>query len=235
MRSDELKAVFDQQAPGYDKQWVRLAPVRDGLHFLLESVFAELRPDARVLCVGAGTGAELAHLAKAFPRWTFTAVDLSNAMLDVCRQRADEHGFAARCHFHEGNVDSLPAKDLYDAATSFLVSQFILERRIRSQFFRSIADRLQPGGILASSDLAADVRSQAFESLARAWMNMMAANGISAEGLERMKAAWKKDVAILPPTDVASIIESGGFEAPTQFYQAGLIHAWFAKRAVNAA
>ncbi len=45
-----------------------------------------------------------------------------------------------------------------------------------------------------------------------------------------MKAAYAKDVAILPPADVASIIESGGFEAPVQFFQAGLIHAWFAKR-----
>ena len=42
MRGDELRATFDQQASGYDKQWAKLAPIGDGLHFLLESVFTEL-------------------------------------------------------------------------------------------------------------------------------------------------------------------------------------------------
>lgn len=89
MRNDELIAAFNQQASGYDRQWAKLAPIRDGLHFLLESVFAELPVDASVLCVGAGTGSELIHLAKKFPGWKFTVVEPSGAMLDVCRYRAE--------------------------------------------------------------------------------------------------------------------------------------------------
>ena len=41
-----------------------------------------------------------------------------------------------------------------------------------------------------------------------------------------MQAAYAKDVAILPPSSVSSIIEAGGFETPVQFFQAGLIYAW---------
>lgn len=231
MRSEELKKVFDQQAPGYDKQWARMAPIRDGLHFLLESVFAELPTDARILCVGAGTGAELAHLATKFPHWRFTAVEPSGAMLDVCRRRAEAEGFASRCYFHEGYLESLPVEDLHDAATCFLVSQFILDQEARCEFFRAIAERLQPGGILASSDLASDVSSTEYALLLHAWLNVMSAGGITPDGLERMRAAYAKDVAILPPQLLASIIESGGFETPVQFFQAGLIHAWFSKRA----
>jgi tRNA (cmo5U34)-methyltransferase len=235
MNSDELKATFDQQASSYDKQWAKVAPIRDALHFLLESVFADLPADARVLCVGVGTGAELAHLAGKFPRWTFTTVEPSGAMLDLCRQRAETQGFVSRCHFHAGYVDSLPGRDLHDAATSLLVSQFILERKARTDFFRSIADRLKPGGLLASSDLSSEVGSKQHESLVHAWMSMMAAADIPPEARERMRAAWKKDVAILPSSQVASIIESAGFEAPVPFFQAGLIHAWFAKRAQGSA
>ena len=231
MRSDELRTAFDRQASGYDKQWAKLAPIRDGLHFLLESVFAELPADAQVLCVGSGTGAELAHLARKFPRWSFTAVEPSGAMLDVCRRRAEKEGFLSRCYFHEDYLDSLPSRDLHDAATCFLVSQFILEREARSEFFRTIANKLQPGGLLASSDLASEVGSDDYKSLVHAWMNMMAAADVPPEGLERMRVAWENDVAILSPAAIASIIESGGFEAPVQFFQAGLIHAWFAKRA----
>lgn len=235
MRSEELKTAFDQQASGYDKQWAKMAPIRDGLHFLLGSVFADLPVDARILCVGVGTGTELAHLAQKFPRWNFTAVEPSGAMLDVCRHRAEEGGFASRCYFHEGYLDSLPIEDAHDAATCFLVSQFILEPEARSGFFRGIANRLQPGGILASSDLASEVGSYDYEALLNAWLNMMAAGGVPPEGLERMRAAYGKDVAILPAATVASIIESGGFETPVQFFQAGLIHAWFSKRASSKA
>jgi hypothetical protein len=45
------------------------------------------------------------------------------------------------------------------------------------------------------------------------------------------KTAPIRDGLILPPKLIASIIESGGFETPVQFFQAGLIHAWFSERA----
>jgi len=67
MDRDELRTAFDQQTAGYDKQWARMAQFRDGLHFLLESVLAELPVGARILGVGAGTGAELIHLAQMNP------------------------------------------------------------------------------------------------------------------------------------------------------------------------
>lgn len=230
MQKEELKAVFDQQASGYDKQWARMAPIRDGLHFLLESVFAGLPADARILCVGVGTGAELAYLAQKFPGWRFTALDPSGAMLEVCRQRAEAEGYLSRCYFHEGYLDSLPDEDMHDAATCFLVSQFILAQEDRAEFFREIAKRLKPGGILASSDLTSDIESSAYDALLPVWLNVMTP-GVPSERLERMRVAYATDVAVLAPKLVASIIESAGFEPPVQFFQAGLIHAWFSTRA----
>ena len=231
MRQDEIKAIFDQQAASYDAQWAKTAPIKDCLYFLLGSLFAELPADARILCVGVGTGVELAYLAHKNPMWEFTAVEPSGPMLDVCRQRAEKEGFASRCHFHEGYLDSLSANESHDAATCFLVSQFILDQQARSDFFREISRRLKPGGILASSDLASDVESAEYEVLLRAWVNMMAASDISPEAIDRMRKAYSNDVGVLPPVRVASIIEAGGFEPPVQFFQAGLIHAWLSKRA----
>ena len=62
------------------------------------------------------------------------------------------------------------------------------------------------------------------------WLTLMMGPGVSAERWERARSAYAKDVAILTPATVASIIESGGFEPPVQFFQAGLLHAWFSKR-----
>lgn len=150
MNHEQLKAMFDQQAPSYDQQWSKLAAFRDGLHMLIGSIFSELPISSRVLCVGAGTGAEMIYLAQRFPHWAFTAVEPSVLMLNVCRRRAEEHGFAARCSFHEGYLDSLPSTESFDAATCLLVSQFLVEQQARSNFFRTIAQRLQPNAILAS-------------------------------------------------------------------------------------
>ncbi|OZC02970.1 class I SAM-dependent methyltransferase [Rubricoccus marinus] len=230
MRKDELVAVFDKQAKGYDAQWEGMAPLRDALYLLVKTAFVGLPTNARVLCVGVGTGVELAYLARSFPAWRFTAVEPSGTMLDVCRQRAEREGFASRCVFHQGYLDSLPTEDAHDAATCFLVSQFILDREARSGFFRGIAERLRPGGLLASSDLARGAGSDAFDVLLRAWLTLMAGADVSAEQVERSRKAYAKDVAVLHPSEVTAILRSGGFETPVQVFQAGLLHAWLSRR-----
>jgi len=230
MDTDQIVALFDQQAAGYDSQWAKTAAIRDCLYLLLEPLLAGLPQDARVLCVGVGTGQEMAHLARRFPGWSFTAAEPSGAMLAACRARAEAGGFAQRCRFHEGFLASLPSDDPFDAATCFLVSQFILDPVQRTAFFRGIATRLRPGGLLASSDLASDVNSAAYEVLLPAWTRMMAAADVPAEAIERIRTAYSTDVAVVPPADIASLIAAGGFAAPTQFFQAGLIHAWISRK-----
>ncbi|MBX3010194.1 MAG: class I SAM-dependent methyltransferase [Caldilineaceae bacterium] len=229
MNNAELKAVFDRQAASYDQQWLRLAPINQGLYFLLEAIFAELPADARLLCVGVGTGNELLHLARRFPGWHFTAVEPSDGMLAVCRQRAEAAGIRARCTFHEGYLDTLPTEVRHDGATCFLVSQFMVDQAARTAFFQQIADRLKPHGLLASADLAAEVETDSYDALLRLWQRVMSPTDLSSEGLRRMQAAYARDVAVLPPATVATIIQAGGFTAPVPFFQAGLIHAWFAQ------
>ena len=180
--------------------------------------------------MGAGTGQELARLAARFPRWRFTAVDPSSAMIEVCRQRASDEGFAARCEFHAGFLDTLPGSDAFDLATCFLVSQFITDTHERARFFAAIRARLREGGLLASSDLAGDIGSPAYAVLLPAWARMMAAAEVPAEAVERIRAAYAGDVAVLPPEQVEAIIAAGGFGAPVRFFQAGLIHGWISRR-----
>mgnify|MGYP001762325404 FL=1 len=231
MNQNELKALFDQQASSYDIQWEKTAPIRHCLHLLLDSMFSGLPVDAKILCVGLGTGAELSHLAQKNPLWRFTAVEPSGAMLDLCKQKAEQEGFASRCVFHQGYLETLPKHELHDAATCFLVSQFFVDQQQRSAFFLQIANRLKVRALLASSDLASDTQSAEYDVLLRAWMNMMSTAAITAEAIDRMRAAYSNDVGVLAPDRIASIIAAGGFERPVQFFQAGLIHAWLSRRA----
>jgi tRNA (cmo5U34)-methyltransferase len=230
MQRQEVETIFDQQAPSYDQQWAKMAAIRDGLNLLVGAVFADLPADAQVLCVGAGTGVEILYLAQRFPGHRFTAVEPSAPMLEVCRRRMQEHDIASRCTFHNGYVESLPPSEPFDAATSFLVSQFILDTGARSEFFRAIAKRLRPGSYLASADLAADIDSSAYQSLLEVWLRMMRAGDVAPEMMERVRAAYGRDVAVLPPERIGAIIASGGFKTPIPFFQGGLIHAWYTTR-----
>lgn len=151
-------------------------------------------------------------------------------MLEVCRRNAEAEGVASKCHFHEGYLDTLPNKTTFNAATCFLVSHFILDKAVRTQLFQQIANRLKPDGVLASSDLASDTHSENYDSILEFWQGVMSGENVTSETRDNIKAMYEKNVAILPPTEVASIIKQAGFRPPVQFYQTGLIHAWLAKR-----
>lgn len=231
MQSHDPATLFDQKhAAEYDRRFARVAPMRDALHLLIGAVFSELPADARILCVGAGTGSEILYLAEKFPGWRFTAVEPSPSMLDVCRRRTAESGIASRCTCHEGYLDSLPPTDPFDAATSLLVSHFILTREARRGFFRGIADRLRPGGLLANADLASDTASPAYESLLEVWVRLMNETELPREQVERMRETYRRDVAMLPPDEVGELIASTGFETPVRFLQTALIHGWYSRK-----
>lgn len=230
MQQHELDSLFDQQAAGYDAQWARMAPIRESLHFLLGPVFANLPEDARLLCVGVGTGAEVAHLARRFPRWRFLALDPSAQMIATCRARAGRDGFADRCDFHVGLLETLPDDAAFDGATCFLVSQFLLDPAARTAFFAGIAKRLHAGGILAWADLAWDTAAPDYPAMLRLWLQAMSGVGLDDAAIERMRSAYSRDVAVLPPDRVAALVAAAGFEAPLRFHQAGMIHGWCARR-----
>jgi tRNA (cmo5U34)-methyltransferase len=200
MKSQAPETFFNQShASDYDRKFAKLSPMRDALHLLIAAVFADLPSRSRILCVGAGTGAEIAALAQKFSHWHFTAVEPSAPMLEECRKKAARLGIQSRCHLHHGFLDTLPPSEPFDAATSLLVSQFILDVSDRQSFFREIARRLRPGGLLATADLASDLASPEYRSLLEIWLRLMRETGAPQEKLEALRTTYGRDVALLPP------------------------------------
>ncbi len=231
MTDRQAAIVFDEErASTYDQRAAKVAPLRDVLNLFTRLILSELPADARILCVGVGTGLELIYLAQEFPQWQFTAVDPAPAMLDTCHQKAEEYGFASRCTWHEGYLNSLPTSAPFDAATCLLVSHFFMQQEKRRNFFSEIAARLRPEGYLVSADLAADMSTSAYQNLREIWTRMLEYAGYPDEEVEQFLAAHGRDAAVLPPNEVASIIESSGFDRPVLFLQTLFIHAWYAKR-----
>lgn len=230
MEKDKVKEIFDNSAATYDKTWEKLAPVNDSLHLLMGAILSQLPVNAKILCVGAGTGAEIIYMAKKFPQWTFTAVDPSAAMLDVCRRRLRELGFENRCEFYADYLENLSLPNDYDVATSILVSQFINDKEARIDFFKNIAAKLKQGGTLINADLSGDITSFDYEQLLAIWAQMMADGNVQAQTVENIRQTHKSGISFLPPQEVAGIIESAGFDKPSQFYQMAFIHGWVSRK-----
>ena len=222
---------FDEEhAARYDERFARLAPMRDALHFIAAMALHDLPAEARVICVGAGTGAELLALAARFPSWRFMAVDPSAPMLAICRRRAEAAGVLTRCEFHEGLVSSVPSTAKFHAATSLLVSQFITAAPDRIAFFRDIATRLLPGGRLITADLSTGATGSQHERRVGVWHKMLHHSGVEPPPMAEMLQAWKRDVAILPAVEIEAFLVEAGFARPTLICQTLLIHAWLAQR-----
>jgi tRNA (cmo5U34)-methyltransferase len=78
---------------------------------------------------------------------------------------------------------------------------------------------------------AAKIATSAYQSLREVWTRMLKYAGYPDEEVEKFLTAHGRNAAVLPLSEVASIIALGGFDAPVLFLQALFIHAWYARRA----
>jgi len=229
--SENITVSFDlERAITYDERNRKLSALSESLHLQMRIILSELPSNANILCVGAGTGAELLYLAKAFPFWQFTALDPAEAMLNLCKQKAVEDGIEQRCTFHCGYIDSLPSTKPFDAATSILVSHFLMDKAERVKFFSQIAARLRSGGFLVNADLSSDMSAPNFQILMGKWLQLLKYSDWPENNVDQLPEVYKQNVAMLPPGEVESIIQQGGFSAPVLFSQSHFIHAWFTQK-----
>lgn len=222
-------AFFNQEmADAYDRRNSALAPISDSLHFLTRLVLADLPVDARVLCVGVGTGAEILSLAMAYPGWSFVGVDPSDEMLAVGRRRLEQAGVLHRCELLHGYVEDV-AQEKFDAVVSLLVAHFI-KREDRHVFYTAIHDRLRLGGRFVSAEISADLDAPEFPEMLEDWKRIQVLMGATPESLAKLGDLMRDVLSVLSPRDTEAMWEAGGFPKPVPFFQAFMIRGWHAVR-----
>ena len=230
MDSRLLDAAFGEAgAAHYDERWKPVAALRDSLNLQTALVFRPLPTGSACLCVGAGTGAELLALATQFPAWRFTVVEPAQAMLEICKRNAAAAGIAERCSFHQGFVHELDSDPRFDAATAILVSQFITDREPRIDFYRQIAKRLKPNGLLVSADLILPP-VQHRPSLFAVWGELMTLTGTSPAEIPAKLQQLTEQVALVEDDELDELMTKAGLTMPVPFAQNLLIRARFAGR-----
>jgi len=215
----------------YDRGIRKMVPGYESLHdmagALLRTYLAE---QARVLVVGAGTGAEILGLGARSSGWRFTGVDPSADMLSIARGRIEESGLTGRVELRTGFVHELPRSPLYDAATSILVMHFLPDDGGKLGFLRDISSRLRPGAPLVLADLHADETSLRFERFLGAWRERQLALGMEEKDAEEYFRELTSVVRFVPEERIRSLLEEAGFEEVTPFYSALLFGGWVARR-----
>lgn len=215
-------------ADAYDRRNSGLAPISENLHFLVGLLLADLPAEARVLCVGVGTGAEILSLAKVYPGWSFVGIDPSAEMLAVGRRRLDAAGVLDRCTLLQGYVEDAP-DDRYDAVVSLLVAHFI-QREARAAFYSAIHQRLNPGGLFVSAEISADLDACTFPRMLEDWKRVQFLMGATPEALANLGAMMREVLGIVPPAETEALWKAAGFGDPISFFQAFMIRGWHAKR-----
>jgi len=218
-----------EAAKRYDERNSGLSRISDCLHFLAGLLLRELPERASVLCVGAGTGAEILSLAKLYPGWSFTALDPSADMLAVCRERLEASGLADRCELVHGYVQNLPEQPRFDAALSFLVGHFV-KREERLGFYQGMASRLLPGGHLVNAELSFDLGSAELPLMLKGWEGVQALMGATPESLAALPRLLRDVLTVLPPAEVEGLLQRSGVGLPLRFFQALMICGWYGRK-----
>ncbi len=216
------------QSSTYDRKIRESIPGYEALHEMTNDLMRTVIPrKANILIVGAGTGMEIITLGIANPEWTFTAVDLSEEMLSICRNNVSNAGISSRVNIHCGSVDELGAGQTFDAATSILVSHFIKDTESRAAFFRSIADRMVSGGLLITADITGDKSDPSFELFLRAWKaHILNRSEATPQEVEKDFDQSIKAVSFRPENEILKILEAGGFTSVCSFYRSLLFCGW---------
>lgn len=221
---------FNQQmANGYDEKNSRLAAIGDCMHFLVCLALNDLPSHARILCVGTGTGAEILSLAKAHTEWSFVGVDPSAPMLGVCRDKLERANVLDRCELVNGYVHDVPKGEEFDAVLSILVAHFV-ECEGRLGFYRSVHDRLKPGGRFVSTEISYDLNSAEFPAMLKNWERVQALMGATPESLRTLEDMLRNSLSVLSPMETETVLKATGFDLPVQFFQAFLIRGWHAAK-----
>jgi tRNA (cmo5U34)-methyltransferase len=225
----QTSGFFSQEvAEAYDRRNAGLAPIADSLHFLMRLALTDLPDDARVLCVGVGTGAEILSLAEARPGWTFVGVDPSSEMLKVGRHRLQQAGVLDRCTLVEGYVDAVQETG-FDAVVSLLVAHFI-QRPERPAFYAAVHVRLKPGGRFLSAEISADLHADTFPAMLEDWKQVQTLMGATPDGLAKMPQMMREVLGVISPAETEALWRAAGFDLPIPFFQAFMIRGWHARR-----
>ncbi|MFY8274887.1 class I SAM-dependent methyltransferase [Pseudoalteromonas sp. SSDWG2] len=203
------------EAIHYDSRIQRLVPGYELLHQLTRAQCqVQLKADAKVLVVGAGTGKEVLELAKENPQMQFVAQDISRDMLDIAQQRFNEAGVHSRVKCHLGSLEGL--EGAFDGAICLLVMHFIADDGGKAQLLKHIRAHLHNNAWLWIADLMKPETQ--FERDAQFVVCQQL--GLTDIGVERTRQSFATSFFALDRMRFAQLLDDSGFSVAHCYFKA---------------
>lgn len=225
----KLDSFGKDRAKFYDQNNGHLVPINENLHYLIKILLSDLAPNSKILCVGAGTGSELVKLAEAFPKFTFVAVEPSESMLEVCRDKLQKLNLLDRCKLICGYVGDVPETNDFDAALCLLVLHHT-SLEDRTKIVSGVSKRLRHAGYFICAEISYDSSSSLFGGLMEKWKALIRRSGSPEEKIQDLPKMMREHLFVQTPSEVEDMLVTNGFSNPIQFFQALLIRAWYAQK-----
>lgn len=154
---EKMTDFFTARVNGYDEHMLReVEGCKEGYLKV-----AELVPESSkaLLDLGSGTGLELDYIFKKLPDLCVTAIDLTQAMLDVLKQKHNDKNIEIIC----GDYFKTDfGKKQFDTAVS-VESLHHFDKEAKTELYKRICDRLCDNGVYIECDYM--VESQQEEDL----------------------------------------------------------------------
>lgn len=212
MSTNPMVKIFeDMGGDQYDKNNSQFQAIHNNLQFLIKLILSEFPENARVLCVGVGTGADLIDLAIEKPMWRFVGIDPAESMLKTCEQKVKDKNLSDRVELFHGYLADYKSDESFDAVLCLYVMHFIHDMKVRAEMYRDMSKKLKPGGRLISAEICVDIKSSGYQGLIENWKALHALSGSPKEKLAGMGKVIEEQLAVLKPKETCELILNNGF------------------------
>jgi tRNA (cmo5U34)-methyltransferase len=214
-----VKRHLDVDADAYDVQIRRLIPHYDEMISTAVEVLQALAPaDARVLDLGAGTGALSTAVLEGLPGVRITLLDVDRDMLAEARRRLEP--FGDRVAFLERSfLEPLPAAD---AVIASLALHHVHDLEAKTELYARIRDSLTPGGVMLNLDAAVSEGARLNQLVFDRMAERMGDHGITDGEARRHFAAWAQEDRYFPLDAELRAMRDAGFEEVECVWRRGL-------------
>ncbi len=209
MSGHSVEKHLETSPEGYDADIRRFVPGYDAMLEEVVGALAEhLPPAARVIDLGAGTGALSARIAASFPQVRLVLLDADPAMLAQAELRLSAE--RARIVLQEGSfADPLPE---CDAAVASLSLHHVPTIEAKRDVYRNIARSLPSGGLLVNADAAIPPSKELAGPMFQRWAAHLVAHGdAEAEAFDRFRQ-WATEDRYFGIEEELDMIRAAGFE-----------------------
>lgn len=147
MKLEEMGAFFEARLQGYEAHMLQNIQAAEEFYPFTAACLPDA-PGVRILDLGCGTGLELRWYFQRNPAARVTGIDLSEAMMAVCRANYPDKELDLIC----GDYFALPfGEAVFDAAVSVeSLHHFTPEEKIR--LYEKLHRALKPGGCFVLTD-----------------------------------------------------------------------------------